>query len=879
MAQSGQDDNDRTQTHIHLSSGSEVGHYRIIERIGAGGMGEVYLADDTDLDRRVALKFLPSHLCEDDECRRRFRTEAQSAARLSHPNIVTIHEVGEYQGRPYIVEEYVKGETLRQFMTREKPSLKRIVELMSQICDGLECAHREGVIHRDIKPSNIVIDEDGRPRIVDFGLAVMRGSSHVTKPGQLVGTSNYMSPEMIAGESVDRRSDIFSLGIILYELIAGRNPFKRDNEAATLNAIANEPAPPITGRRSGLPPQVQMIVDKALEKDRDMRYQHADGLKADLKRCTSGTITARYPTRRSNRVTVVGSLFILALVVVLISSATVREAALQLIRGDRPSEEAHVAVLPFANLTDVGPGTAFCEGLRETLTSRLTQMEGLQGTLWVVPASEITDRDVTSAKAAKKAFNVSLAVTGSVQELDGEIRLALNLVDTRSERQIGSEIIDIAVTDLPVLQDSAVSRMGAMLDLHLKPDDRRLASLGGTDSPEAYGAYLTGRGYLQRYEHLTSVDSAIARFREAIEFDSHYALAYAGLGEAFWRKYEITNEPMWVPQARGNSQLALALSDSLAPVHVTMGQIHRGMGEYQEAVDEYRAALGITPRDDVARRGLALAYEGLGIRTNAEAEYRAMIGNRPNNWAAHFDLALFYAYANRLDSARAPLDRAAALVPENVRDYNDIGGLYCMLGLPEQARLMLQRSLALEPNYAAYSNLGYLYYVERRYSEAAEMYEQAVQLNSSDHNVWANLASAYSWQPEQKHRAVGAYRRAIEEAEKSRSVNPGDPLILSSLAQYYAQVGDTVRARDFVNESVRMDRENTEVMVRCAFALETIGERDAAIVLAKRVLDLGYPASELQSFRGLEDLMADPSIEAALEKQRREVKQEGVGDV
>jgi len=233
-------DDDRTQTHVVLTKGTMVAHYRIVEKIGAGGMGEVYLAEDTQLNRKVALKFLPPHLCQDEDCRARFKREAQAVAKLNHPNIITIHEVSEYQGRPFFAMEHVEGLSLKEFSTAKDPSIERILELSIQICEGLNDAHEKGVTHRDIKPSNILIDSHGRAKIVDFGLASMVGTDQLTKTGSTLGTIGYMSPEQVQGKEIDHRSDLFSLGVVLYELIAKQNPFKRDSEAATLKAVSDD---------------------------------------------------------------------------------------------------------------------------------------------------------------------------------------------------------------------------------------------------------------------------------------------------------------------------------------------------------------------------------------------------------------------------------------------------------------------------------------------------------------------------------------------------------------------------------------------------------------------------------------------------------------
>jgi hypothetical protein len=284
MTSSKDDANDITRSHIQLVKDTIIGHYRIIEKIGAGGMGEVYLAEDTELNRKVALKFLPQNLCQDSDCRARFKREAQAAAKLDHPNVVTVYGVGEYQSRPFFAMQLVEGMSLRDYAKAKDLSLEQILDVGLQICAGLQSAHDKGIIHRDIKPANILVDAHGLVRIVDFGLASVAGADRLTKTGSTLGTIGHMSPEQVLGSAVDHRSDLFSVGVVLYELITGQNPFKRDSEAAMLKAVIEDMPQPLARYHAKVSDSLQRMIDKALEKDATMRYQHADEMLADLKR-------------------------------------------------------------------------------------------------------------------------------------------------------------------------------------------------------------------------------------------------------------------------------------------------------------------------------------------------------------------------------------------------------------------------------------------------------------------------------------------------------------------------------------------------------------------------------------------------------------------
>ena len=869
-------ENDRTETCVVFTKGFRVGRYTIVKKIGFGGMGEVYLAEDKELNRRVALKFMPPHLSRDEECRKRFKREARAAAQLNHPNIITIYEVAEFQERPFIAMEHIEGRSLSDIIRKKELKLSEVLELAVQICEGMYKAHRSGVIHRDIKPSNIMVDNDGRVKILDFGLASIKDEQKITRDGTLLGTSGYMSPEQILGEKVDERSDIFALGIVFYELITGRQPFKKDSESATYRAILEEKPEPLRRFKADVPEALQHMVAKALEKNPALRYQHSDECRSDLKRLQVKLESHPGSVRRGEyhrewrlyhkRISIMGMVMVIALALLLTLSSTTRQTFLRWLHLDKVPIEKHLAVLPFTCLGEVFASQTFCDGLMETLTSRLTQMEKFQGALWVVPAREVLEREVFSVKDARKAFGVTLAVTGSVQELGGDIRLALNLIDTRSERQIHSVLIDVPFNELVVLQDSTVMSMAEMLEIHLLPEQEQYLNAGRTDIPEAFGLYLAGRGYLQQYEKSASVDTAIIKFHAALEYDPRYALAYAALGEAYWRKFQATNEPEWIDQARGNSQVALSLDDQLAPVNITLGMIYRGTGEYEKAIREYNLARVHEPSNYEAYRGLATTYEALNLFDEAVAHYRKMIALRPKYWAGYFDLGLFYTYRGDIDKAVALLHQAARLVPYNARDYNDIGALYGLLDFKDEARRMWQQSVEIEPNYAAYSNLGYLYHKQRDYKEAAHMYEQALDISDHDHNVWSNLASVYHWIPGMKEKSVEANRRAIVEAEKQLGVNPHDPKLMVSLAQYYAMVADTVKARDMVDEALRLGADNTEIVVSALFVFEKLNDRPASVYWIKKALQLGYTPENLASFPEFEDLLADEQVKKAIEE-------------
>ena len=865
-----QNRDDITRSYVPLSKDTIIGHYRIIEKIGAGGMGEVYLAEDTELNRKVALKFLPPHLCQDADCRARFKREAQAAAKLDHPNIVSVFEVGEWQGRPFFSMQYIEGNSLRDLIESKKIPVERIIDLAIQICEGLDKAHKAGVIHRDIKPGNILIDRDGRPRIADFGLASCLEGEPITKVGTRMGTAGYMSPEQIRGDKTDHRTDLFSLGIVLYELIAARSPFAADNYEAVQRLILSGVAEPLARYKTNVPEGLQGVVERALEKDAAVRYQSAADMMADLRRLrrrSSDSDQHRHTPESKPRKSWSRLRHVWPAVVLLLLLVALWGRYHSGIPGGS-AKQNHLAVIPFVNLAGQSFSQAFCDGLMETLTSKLTQLAESEGSLLVVPASEMRDKEVKSAAQARKVFGINLAVTGSVQQLGDRIRTTLNLVDAASERQLRSTILDKPEDDITSLQDSSVVEVIRLLDIELRPESRRTLGEGGTSSSNASKAYLEGRGYLQRFDDARSLDSAMKYFNIAVSQDSSYALAYAGLGEAYWRRFKLTDDASWVTSAIGYSRRALELNDHLAPVLVTLGVVHEATGQYQEAVSYLKRALQIDSSNSDAYIQLATAYESLGWVAEAESTYQRVIKLRPDYWRSYYNLARFYAYQGQNDAALNQLVTVESLAPVARLPYESIGSLCALLRKYDRAKMFLERSLSIEPNYVAYSNLGAIFQTEGHYDKAVDMYECALKFNDEDYHVWSNLAWTYSKQPNGQGKAKAAYERAITLAERNREVNPNDAALMCYLSDCYWQIGERDKSLELAQQAVSLAPEDIQIAVRVGIIFEEAGRRDEALAMIGKAVNKGFSVDQIKATEELRELVSDPRFDSMMTAAR-----------
>ncbi len=658
-------EDDKTHTHITLARDTMVGHYRIVEKIGAGGMGEVYLAQDTQLDRKVALKFLPPHLCQDEECRKRFKREAQAAAKLDHPNIISVYEVSEYHGRPYFAMAHVEGRSLKEFVAGKDLSVEQILELAIQICGGLHAAHERGVTHRDIKPSNILIDSYGRARIVDFGLASVRDADQLTKTGSTMGTIGYMSPEQVQGKEVDHRSDLFSLGVVLYELITKQNPFRRETEAATLKAVSDDYPEPLARFKRDIPEGMQAVIDKALEKDVNTRYQHADGLCSDLmrvKRSLESTHTAitGVPVKKKHETLwwVAGSVIVMVIIVLL--STRPWESS----RTPSDTDGLRLVVLPFDNLGDPDD-EYFADGITDEITSRLSEISNLS-VVSRTSAYAFKDSNITIPEIGK-AVGAQYVLEGTIRWVksggQSRVRITPQLIDVERDMHIWSDRYDRAVSDVLSLQTEIARRVADELNASLSTgEDLTSATVGA----EAYQYYLMGKSYFNERRF----PEARQMYSRAIASDSGFALAYAGLSETisnldYWSTREHIT-PLERVMAKKLAEKSLQLKPDLVQGLRALGSYyHLVMVDYPAAIDYLDQALKLDP-EDVGTNGAAgqLMLHAGDYQAAVNYLEKALAAD-PTHASNARSLSRAYTLLRRYDDAKAVMRRALSFHPSD----------------------------------------------------------------------------------------------------------------------------------------------------------------------------------------------------------------------
>lgn len=827
-------------------------------------MGVVYKAHDTRLNRVVALKFLPGHIADNPIERKRFRHEAQAAATLNHPNIAQVYAIEEDEEELFIVMEFVEGEELKEAIDAGRFSLSEQCRLAEQIARGLKAAHDKQVIHRDIKTRNIMIDLEGNARIMDFGLARVLGTDHITRTGTTLGTTAYMAPEQLRGEEMDRCSDIWAFGVVLYELFTGRLPFNGLYESAVMYAI-NEEEPPIpSSLNPEIPNYVEKVILKCLSKDKVARYQDMDELLAGLNGQAEPIRSAKPPGQRKRLKHALFFIGIPTLLLILLFVGT--RIYPSVLRGHIPAKR-YLAVLPIENIGSDPALRAICDGLAETFSYKLSTLERYQNYFWVAPSSELRRENIVSATQANKQLGVNLVVISSLQVVSDSTRLTLQLVDTRRMHNLETQQVVVPAGNLAVLEQRGVRAVLKMLDIETNPMMVKTLQAGEPRVSGSYAFYLKGRAALQSYSTSDSLESAIRYFQRAVEIDPDFALAYAGLGESYWRKFETTRSLGLAQMAESSLNKALDINTELAPVQSLLGLLNAGTGDYTGAVTHFNEALKIDPGYVPAYRGLANIYDARQEPQKAEETFRHAIALNPDLWIGYRDLGNHYKRTGNFEEAIQQFHKVLRLTPESGSAYSNLGVAYYLNGQRTEARTMFEKALAINNDPITANNLAAIYYLKGQYGKSAAMYEKALSAYADRYDFWANMASVFELSG-QHNKAMKYYRKAIDLAKQQLDINPRDAEVMADLGAYYSDTGDSASARQYIEKALHLDRDNSWVRQRAVSTYEKLGLRKYAL---QWITPSMIPDLETQP--ELKNLTADPRFLALKAGYKTEIPQ------
>jgi serine/threonine protein kinase/tetratricopeptide (TPR) repeat protein len=704
--------------------GSTISHYQILEKLGEGGMGVVYKAHDTNLDRVVALKFLPAHLSSSPDNKARFLQEAKATAALTHPNILSVYEISENNGSMFLAMEYIEGQTLRKFIADLKTgsgvSIHQALDWSENIAQGLKAAHEKRIVHRDIKSENIMVSRDGHVKIMDFGLAKLKNDSTLTKTGTSVGTLAYMSPEQAQGQTADTRSDLWSLGIVFFELLTADLPFKSEHEPGLLYLVVNQDPPSPSDLDRRIPHSIDAVVRKLLAKDRNERYQSADEVLEALRRVRQDLNTAAAPDRKKA-----------------------------------------IAVLPFTNIGADKENEYFGDGLTEELIVHLSQLKDID----VVSKTSTmqfkgTNKDI---KTIGRELGTRYILEGSVRKFQDNLRIAVQLIDVDSGRQLWAESFKGTLADVFDIQEQVAKQIVDALMIKLTPTERTVLTKRTTVNAEAFDCNLRARDFLNRRTK-TSVNMAVQFFQNAIHHDPRYASAYAGLGESYGILYrDFDRKEMWLDRALEVSLKAIMYDASLSEAYASLALAYLGKNSLDEAL---------------------------------EASQKAIILD-PKNFNAYWILSRIYHTTDRDRDAADALEKAVALNPEFLQAYDDLIMFYERLGNREKYVEVLHKVLDIYPRYLSqhpddsYRRMACAVHLtyEKRNDEARTEGEKALESSSSDPIMMYYGACLYA--------RLRENRRAVE-------------LITSAVANGYENFEWIKRDPDF--ENIRNEPGYAELM-------------------------------------------------------------------
>jgi len=852
-----------------INTGTDFGpRYHVESLLGSGGMGKVYKARDRELDRIVAIKVLRPDLMTDPMAMQRFKHELLLASSISHPNILRIHDLGEYNSVKFISMAYVDGGDLTQVLRKEgRLPLDRVLHIMRQLAAALGAAHGVNVVHRDLKPQNILLGAADHVYVTDFGIAKTLESDRtsVTRTGAVLGTPLYMSPEQVEGKQVDHRSDLYTFGLIFYEMLTGVLPFTGDTTFQLMYQRVHQlPKRPETVIPD-LPLYLSRICLKCLEKEPAKRYQSASEILVDLEQKHAPTHTRTVQITLpvlSNKTWLISGSAVIVLMAGLLALPPVRDFLFRHKTAEPTSgipslkQGKFVAVLPMRVLGDPASLNYVADGLVEALSAKLFQLHDMHTT----SAAEVQKaKPGNSLSDVARQLGVNLVVSGTIQGSGDKLRIIASLDDVAGGHRVWTQEFSGMQQDLLTLEDQIYGGVVEALALRPTSEESARATPHPTENFEAYDLYLKGRSAMRGQQDVKNIQSAIDYYEQALKKDRGFALAYAGLADASLTMYHEKKDTFWSQKALGAAQQAERLNSNLPEVHFSLGNVYTASGKDSEAVSELKRALQLAPNSDDGYRGLGKAYLALGQKDLALQAYQKAIDLNPYYWVNYNYAGHAYSNLGEYDKALAAFQRIIELEPDNTFGYLNAGAIYFQQGRYDQCIPLYQKALQIQPHYLTYSNLGTAFFFLKRYAEAVPMFEKAVEMNQNDPMLMGNLADAYRWY-NQIEKANATYDRAIALAFKQLQVNPRDTSVMDELSLYYAKKGDAVQSLDFIRRARAINPTDVNMIYDEAVVYALTGRPEQALETLREALKKGYSVNEAQSDPELSSLRTRPEF-------------------
>ncbi len=829
-----------------------LAHFEIHKILGQGGMGAVYHAKDRTLHRDVAIKMLRPLAASSKLNTEALLEEARMASKLNHPNIVTIYDVARSEGSNYIVMEWVDGQPLDEIIPPDGLELEVALEYACQIADGLKNAHQKYIIHRDIKPHNIMLSADGSIKILDFGIAGYINQSpddfeniDLNSDTELTssGTPSYMSPEQAQGLNLDQRSDIFSFGIVLYQMLSGKRPFIGKNFTELKKEICSGSYSPILQQLPELPLNVAHLLDKMLSTAKDERWQSSTELAEALHGIYNHLTHKKNWWQRRNWMSKAAIILPFILTIGWSSKEILFPASTQQLIERQLKESNKIAILPFENISGDPQIQLFGDGLAVNLGSDLSAIASYQGKTWIVPSTEISRMKDQSIKNVTDKYGVNLILTGSIQHMGSTRLLVLNLINAGTEQQLKTTEVSIDADNL--FQGHSKIRSQALTLLNWTiPDD--LSNKFQTNRPKldgAYKEYVQSMGYLYRYDQKGNIEKALESLQNAKTIDSSYEDAYESLFEVYLLRFLQTNDISWLNKMTTTINQLKTINPNNKEINYLSAIVAMQKGEYQRAVELYQSSANQNPKHIKSKIGLANALSKMGNIEKANSFYQSAISQAPNNWNVVSEYGIFNFQNGKYQESLNQFKKMTEMSPNNHYGYSLMAAAYYSMNDIEYAIIYSRKSLDIRPSDVSYTNLGTMLFSIKKYKESLVPFKKAIELKDSEYINWGNLADAYKLTNDS--RSIESYNNAAIRARNLLKTNPNNATVKSDLAYYLANLNNKQEAILYAKQIGTLNTGSENFIVALAYdQLEMI---DEVIKHLKIALDKNYPMEEIIS--------------------------------
>ena len=819
--------------------GKTVGRFRVLEKLGQGGMATVWRAADELQGRTVALKLLKEELAEQPGARLRFEHEAKTASLLDHPSIAAVYDWGEFEGRLYLAMTYVDGQTVSELAKSRLLPIEECLRIVESAADALGHAHERGIIHRDVTARNIMVAEDGRVYVLDFGIALVADLTRLTTTGKVFGTAAYIAPELYLHQSPDGRSDLYSLGVVLYEALTGCLPFAGDRSEILAHDVLSQTVPPPSKIRPAISAEIDSLTLRLLSLDPKDRPASASELRIEINAALQSEVDRPIAVHSA-----------------LAPSGETATGAVQAGSSANSRGLLFLGIPPFT----VGPLPPEYEEagaeLRRTLAEVCGTSASSPGRVHVVLLPKgVDESDPESLRTVGREHGVNSLLLGTIRVAGTAVRVSYRVLDSESGFQFGGDRVEGSLLSPLELEDALARSVRFVMGA--QPGEALPSPAPQPPESVLEDRLLQASAYLKRFDNEASVDGAISVLEDLVQSSPDSASVHATLARAYLRKYELTSARTWEARAATTCDRAIRMAGEDTNALMARGELRLAGGRWGDALFDFETVLHRSSENCEAGIGRIRALHGLGRSEEAESAARALLSQSTEDWRVHHELALILYDHGQYAEAASHWEAVTKYTPDNAGALGNLGAAYFRMAQYRQAEVALRKSIAVRPTARAYDNLGTTQFYLGSFPESVASFERAVRLNPSDPLIWGNLGNARRLIPNEQHRAGEALARAAGLMREQLDRDPGHAVNWARLADWLAVLGDTDEAKRAIERALELAPDNVTCLRWAGSVYNASGDRNAAVQSLKRAVNAGYPAEALQKDPDLADLLRE----------------------